>query len=42
MGYFHLVAILLVLAFAWGALTGPNPAAAATAAEINRDAEIAL
>jgi lipid-binding SYLF domain-containing protein len=42
MRYFHLVAILLVLAFAGGALISPNPAAAASAAEINRDAKIAL
>lgn len=34
---FHGTAILLMLAFAAGTLMGPNPASAATAAEINRD-----
>jgi len=42
MRYFHLVAILLVLAFAAGALITPNQSAAASAAEINRDAKSAL
>jgi lipid-binding SYLF domain-containing protein len=42
MRYFYLLAILLVLAFAGGALITPNQSAAATAAEINRDAKIAL
>jgi lipid-binding SYLF domain-containing protein len=34
--------MLLVLAFAAGTLTSPNPATAATAAEINRDVKNAL
>ncbi len=43
MRYFHLIAILLVLAFAAGTLISPNPAsAAASAAEINRDVKSAL
>jgi lipid-binding SYLF domain-containing protein len=42
MRYFHLIAILLVLAFAAGTFISPNPAMGATAAEINRDAKIAL
>jgi lipid-binding SYLF domain-containing protein len=42
MRHFHLIAILLVLAFAWGALISPNLAAAASAEEINRDCESAL
>jgi lipid-binding SYLF domain-containing protein len=42
MKYFHLTSILLVLAFTAGALTIPNPAGAATAAEINRDVKRAL
>jgi lipid-binding SYLF domain-containing protein len=42
MRYFYLVAILLVLALAGGALITPNQSAAATAAEINRDAKSAL
>ena len=42
MRYFRLTAILLVLVFAAGTLIGPNPAGAATAAEINRDAKSAL
>ena len=42
MRYFHLTAILLILAFAAGALVSPNPASAATAAEINRDVGKAL
>jgi lipid-binding SYLF domain-containing protein len=36
------MAILLVIAFAAGILISPNPAMGATAAEINRDAKIAL
>jgi lipid-binding SYLF domain-containing protein len=39
---FHWIAILLVLAFAGGTLISPNQSAAATAAEINRDAKVAL
>ena len=42
MRYFHLIAILLVLAFAAGTLISPNPARAASAAEINRDAKSVL
>jgi lipid-binding SYLF domain-containing protein len=42
MRYFHLTAILLVLTFAAGTIISPNPAGAATAAEINRDAQSAL
>jgi lipid-binding SYLF domain-containing protein len=42
MRYFHLIAILLVIAFAAGILINPNPAMGATAAEINRDAKSAL
>lgn len=42
MRYFHLTAILLVLAFAAGPFISPNPARAATAAEINRDVQSAL
>ena len=42
MRYFRLIAILLVLAFAGGALITPNQSAAASAAEINRDAKSAL
>jgi len=42
MKYFRLTTILLVFAFAAGALTGPNPATAASAAEIDRDAQKAL
>jgi lipid-binding SYLF domain-containing protein len=42
MRYFHLTAILLVLTFAAGPFISPNPARAATAAEINRDAQSAL
>ena len=42
MRYFHLTAILLALAIAAGTLISPNPASAATAAEINRDAKSAL
>jgi lipid-binding SYLF domain-containing protein len=39
---FHWTAILLILAFTAGALASPNPALAATAAEINRDVKSAL
>jgi lipid-binding SYLF domain-containing protein len=42
MRYFHLIAILLVLAFAWDIGASPNRAAAASAAEINRNCENAL
>jgi lipid-binding SYLF domain-containing protein len=42
MRYFHLTIVLLVLAFAGGTFISPNPARAATAAEINRDAKSAL
>jgi len=42
MRYFNGVVILLVLAIAAGTLISPNPAPAATAAEINRDAKSAL
>jgi lipid-binding SYLF domain-containing protein len=42
MKYFRLTTILLVFAFAAGALTGPIPATAASAAEIDRDAQKAL
>ena len=42
MKYFRLTTILLVFAFAAGALTSPNSAAAGTAAEIDRDAQKAL
>jgi lipid-binding SYLF domain-containing protein len=42
MRYFHVTAILLVLTFAAGTFISPNPARAATAAEINRDAKSAL
>jgi lipid-binding SYLF domain-containing protein len=42
MRYFELTAILLVLVFATGTIIGPNPAAAASAAEINRDVKSAL
>jgi lipid-binding SYLF domain-containing protein len=42
MRYFHLIAILFVLAFAASTLISPNPAPAATAAEINRDVKTAL
>jgi lipid-binding SYLF domain-containing protein len=42
MKYFHLTAILLVLTFAAGPFISPNPARAATAAEINRDVQSAL
>ena len=39
---FHWTTILLVLAFAAGTLNNPNPAAAASAADINRDVKNAL
>lgn len=42
MRYFHLTSILLVFALAAGTLISPNPARAATAAEINRDVKSAL
>jgi lipid-binding SYLF domain-containing protein len=42
MRYFRLIAILSVIAFAAGTLISPNPARAASAAEINRDAKSAL
>ena len=40
--YFHLTAILLGLAIAAGTLISPNPARAASAAEIDRNAKSAL
>ena len=40
--YFRLTTILLVLAFAASTLISPNPARAASAAEINRDAKSVL
>ena len=42
MRYLHWIVILLSLAFAAGTLISSNPAAAASAAEINRDAKSAL
>ncbi len=42
MRYFRLTIVLLVLAFAAGTFISPNPVRAASAAEINRDAKIAL
>ena len=42
MRYVHLTTILLVFAFAAGTLISPNPAAAATTTEINRDVKSAL
>ena len=42
MRYFRLTIVLLVLAFAGGTFISPNQSAAATAAEINRDAKSAL
>ena len=42
MRYFHLATVLLIIALAATTLIRPNPAAAASAAEINRDAKIAL
>ena len=42
MKYFRLTTILLVFAFAAVALTSPDPATAASAAEIDRDAQKAL
>ena len=40
--YFHLTAVLLALVLAAGSLISPNPAEAASAAEINRNVKIAL
>ena len=40
--YLHLTAVLLALVLAVGSLISPNPAGAASAAEINRDVKIAL
>ena len=42
MRYVRLIAILLVIVFAAFTLISPNPARAASAAEINRDAKSAL
>ena len=42
MRYFRLTIVLLVLAFTAGIFISPNPAQAASAAEINRDVKIAL
>ena len=42
MRYFHLIAVLLVLAFTAATFISPNPTRAASAAEINRDVKIAL
>jgi len=42
MRYFRLIAPLLIIALAAGVLITPNPARAATAAEINRDVKSAL
>jgi lipid-binding SYLF domain-containing protein len=42
MKYIRLTTLLLVVAFTAAALTGPNPATAASAAEIDRDAQKAL
>jgi hypothetical protein len=42
MRYFHLTTIVLVLAFAAGTFISPNAAAAASAAEIDRDVKSAL
>ncbi len=42
MKYFRLTTVLLVLAFTAGVITSPNPATAASAAEIDRDAKKAL
>jgi len=42
MKYFRLTTILLVFAFTVGAFITPNPATAASAAEIDRDAQKAL
>jgi len=42
MKHCRLMSILLVVAFTVGALTSPNPAAAASAAEIDRNAQKAL
>ncbi len=42
MRYFRLMAVLSFIAFAAGTFIGPNPAWAASAAEIDRDAKTAL
>lgn len=42
MRYFHLTTMVLVLAFAAGTFISPNAAAAASAAEIDRDVKSAL
>jgi lipid-binding SYLF domain-containing protein len=42
MRYFHVIAVALVLAFAGVTLVSPNPAAAASATQINHDAALAL
>ena len=42
MRYLHLITVILVLAIAAGTVVSPNPATAATAAEINRDVKSAL
>jgi lipid-binding SYLF domain-containing protein len=42
MRYFRLTILLLVLAFAGGALITPSQSVAASAAEISRDAKVAL
>jgi lipid-binding SYLF domain-containing protein len=42
MKHIRLTTLLLVVAFTAGALTSPNPAAAASTAEIDRDAQKAL
>ena len=42
MRYFHLTAILLILVLAAGTFISPNPARAASAAQINRNARSAL
>jgi lipid-binding SYLF domain-containing protein len=42
MRYVHVMAILLVIIFGIGLFISPNPARAATAAEINRDAKRSL
>jgi len=42
MRYLHLITVILVLAIAAGTAISPNPARAASAAEINRDVKSAL
>jgi len=42
MRYLHLITVVLVLAIAAGTAISPNPARAASAAEINRDVKSAL